>query len=36
MHNANNTTVPFYHALSVLEEVCIGCSRCMRVCPTEA
>lgn len=26
----------FYHALKILPDVCIGCSHCMRVCPTEA
>ena len=26
----------FHHALNIREEVCIGCSHCMRVCPTEA
>ena len=26
----------FYHALKVNEELCIGCSHCMNVCPTEA
>ncbi len=26
----------FYHALQIDEERCIGCSRCMKVCPTEA
>ncbi len=29
-------TKPFHHALRIRQEVCIGCSRCMRVCPTEA
>ncbi len=29
-------TQPFHHALRIRQEVCIGCSRCMRVCPTEA
>ena len=28
--------VPFYHALTLDHEMCIGCSHCMRVCPTEA
>ncbi|MBR6879128.1 MAG: 4Fe-4S binding protein [Bacteroidales bacterium] len=28
--------VPFYHALTLDQEMCIGCSHCMRVCPTEA
>lgn len=27
---------PFYHALEINEESCIGCSRCMKICPTEA
>ncbi|HZJ74068.1 MAG TPA: [Fe-Fe] hydrogenase large subunit C-terminal domain-containing protein [Perlabentimonas sp.] len=26
----------FHHALKILKDVCIGCSNCMRVCPTEA
>lgn len=26
----------FYHALKVVEEVCIGCTHCMNVCPTSA
>lgn len=26
----------FYHALQIEDERCIGCSRCMKVCPTEA
>ncbi len=26
----------FFHALSIDEEVCMGCSRCMKSCPTEA
>ncbi|MDD2279245.1 MAG: [Fe-Fe] hydrogenase large subunit C-terminal domain-containing protein [Bacteroidales bacterium] len=26
----------FHHALTILQDVCIGCSNCMRVCPTEA
>lgn len=28
--------VHFYHALKVVEEVCIGCTHCMNVCPTSA
>lgn len=26
----------FHHALKIRHDVCIGCSHCMRVCPTEA
>ena len=26
----------FYHALQVDEDKCIGCSHCMKICPTEA
>ena len=26
----------FYHALQIDEPQCIGCSRCMKICPTEA
>ena len=26
----------FHHALKILDEVCIGCTHCMMVCPTEA
>ena len=26
----------FHHALRILEEVCIGCTHCMKACPTEA
>ena len=26
----------FHHALKVLDEVCIGCTHCMSVCPTQA
>lgn len=26
----------FHHALKILKEVCIGCSKCIHVCPTEA
>jgi len=26
----------FHHALKISEEICIGCSHCMNVCPTEA
>ena len=30
----NNT--PFFHALALETDMCIGCSRCMKSCPTEA
>ena len=26
----------FYHALTIRHDVCVGCSHCMKVCPTEA
>lgn len=26
----------FYHAIDIDDSLCIGCSRCLRVCPTEA
>lgn len=26
----------FYHALEVSEDLCIGCSHCLNICPTEA
>lgn len=29
-------TMPFYHALEINLDHCIGCSRCMKICPTEA
>ena len=28
--------VPFFHALTIDKETCIGCSHCMKICPTEA
>lgn len=28
--------VNFHHALKIREDLCIGCSHCMNVCPTEA
>jgi iron only hydrogenase large subunit-like protein len=28
--------VPFFHALTIDEDSCIGCSHCMKACPTEA
>ncbi len=33
---ANNHQKDFHHALKVLDEVCIGCTHCMTVCPTQA
>lgn len=27
---------PFFHALTIDEDSCIGCSHCMKACPTEA
>ena len=29
-------TTPFFHALSIDKDACIGCSHCMKSCPTEA
>jgi len=29
-------TYPFHHALTVKEDICFGCTRCMSVCPTGA
>jgi Na+-translocating ferredoxin:NAD+ oxidoreductase RNF subunit RnfB len=29
-------TKHFHHALCISEELCIGCSHCMNICPTEA
>lgn len=26
----------FHHALKIIEELCIGCSKCMNICPTRA
>jgi iron only hydrogenase large subunit-like protein len=26
----------FHHALKIVDELCIGCTHCMKVCPTEA
>jgi Na+-translocating ferredoxin:NAD+ oxidoreductase RNF subunit RnfB len=28
--------VAFYHALAILEDVCFGCTHCVKACPTEA
>ncbi|NJK95935.1 MAG: 4Fe-4S dicluster domain-containing protein [Bacteroidales bacterium] len=30
------TIQEFHHALKIREDVCIGCTHCMKVCPTEA
>jgi iron only hydrogenase large subunit-like protein len=27
---------PFHHALRFLDDVCVGCSHCLKACPTEA
>ncbi|NLA23612.1 MAG: 4Fe-4S binding protein [Bacteroidales bacterium] len=27
---------PFYHALTIDQDLCIGCANCMKACPTEA
>lgn len=32
----NQEEIFFHHALKVLEDVCIGCTHCMTVCPTQA
>jgi iron only hydrogenase large subunit-like protein len=34
MNDVNN--IQFHHALKFREDICIGCSHCMNVCPTEA
>ncbi len=31
-----NQEMDFHHALKVLDDVCIGCTHCMTVCPTQA
>lgn len=33
---AENEDIYFHHALKVLDDVCIGCTHCMNVCPTSA
>lgn len=33
---ANSQEADFHHALKVLDDVCIGCTHCMTVCPTQA
>jgi iron only hydrogenase large subunit-like protein len=35
MHDRKNK-VHFHHALAVMKDVCIGCTHCMTVCPTQA
>lgn len=32
----NHKEMQFHHALKFREDICIGCSHCMNVCPTEA
>ena len=32
----NENIQEFHHALKIREDVCIGCTHCMKVCPTEA
>lgn len=32
----NSETTYFYHALKIDKDVCIGCTHCMKSCPTEA
>lgn len=32
----NEACQEFHHALKIREDVCIGCTHCMKVCPTEA
>jgi iron only hydrogenase large subunit-like protein len=32
----HNTKTDFHHALTVQSEICIGCTHCMSVCPTQA
>ena len=32
----SETTIHFHHALKFREDICIGCSHCMNICPTEA
>lgn len=31
-----DNSITFYHALEIELDQCIGCSRCMKICPTEA
>jgi Fe-S-cluster-containing hydrogenase component 2 len=26
----------FHHALKIIDDLCIGCSKCMNICPTHA
>lgn len=30
------TADPFFHAIAIDEDICIGCSHCVKACPTEA
>jgi iron only hydrogenase large subunit-like protein len=32
----NEKNIQFHHALRFREDICIGCSHCMNICPTEA
>ncbi len=34
--SGKNEEIFFHHALKVLEDICIGCTLCMTVCPTRA
>lgn len=34
--NAEIVHIGFHHALKVVDELCIGCTHCMTVCPTQA
>jgi iron only hydrogenase large subunit-like protein len=34
--NKSPENTAFHHALKVLDHVCIGCTHCMKACPTEA
>lgn len=32
----NRHTANFHHALRIIDDLCIGCSKCMNICPTQA
>lgn len=40
MNSSDNSTgkkmSDFHHALKIIDELCIGCSKCMNICPTHA